>query len=230
MTTAESSSAMTSDGVDFVDEDDARRVLLALLKQVAGARGAHADKHLDEIRAAHREERNVCFARNGSRQQRLSRSRRSDEQHAFRNASAKLLELLRLLEEGDDLLELFLGFLTPALLNVTFFVGPSKPRLFCRTKGCVPPAAFAYIRSRPHQEGTAPRNRATSRGSGLLCLDLTPRPQPADHGIPHTVLKRSPPEERFRSREAGNRYILYFAVDLCINLVKVNPVLPPLVI
>jgi len=40
---------MTAHGVDLVDEHDAGRVLLALLEEVAHARGAHADEHLHEV-------------------------------------------------------------------------------------------------------------------------------------------------------------------------------------
>jgi hypothetical protein len=36
-------------GVDLVHEDDARRVLLRLLEQVANAARPHADEHLDEV-------------------------------------------------------------------------------------------------------------------------------------------------------------------------------------
>src|SRR5262249_50987796 len=107
---AEAGAAMTADCVDLVDEDDARRVLLALLEQVADPRRADADEHLDEIRAADREERHVRFTGDGAREQRLARSRRAHQQHAFRNASAELLELLRLLQELDDFLQLFLRF------------------------------------------------------------------------------------------------------------------------
>ena len=46
---AEAGAAMTADGVDFVDEDDAGRVLLGLLEHVAHAAGADADEHLDEV-------------------------------------------------------------------------------------------------------------------------------------------------------------------------------------
>ena len=105
---AEAGAAMTADGVDLVDEDDAGRVLLALLEQVAHARGADADEHLDEVGAADREERHVGLAGDGAREQRLAGSRGAHQQHALRNAAAELLELLRLLEELDDLLELFL--------------------------------------------------------------------------------------------------------------------------
>jgi hypothetical protein len=37
MTAAESGAAVAADGVDLIDEDDARRVLLPLLEQVADA-------------------------------------------------------------------------------------------------------------------------------------------------------------------------------------------------
>src|SRR5690606_1495550 len=40
---------MTTDGVDLVDEDDARRMLLRLLEHVAHPAGANADEHLDEV-------------------------------------------------------------------------------------------------------------------------------------------------------------------------------------
>ena len=107
---AEAGAAMTADGVDLVDEDDARGVLLALLEQVADARRADADEHLDEVGAADREEWNVGLTGDGPRQQRLPRSRRAHEQDALRNAAAQLLELLRLLQELDDFLQLFLRF------------------------------------------------------------------------------------------------------------------------
>ena len=49
MATAETGAAMAADRVDFIYENDARRVLLALLEEVANPACAHADKHLDEI-------------------------------------------------------------------------------------------------------------------------------------------------------------------------------------
>jgi hypothetical protein len=74
---------MTADRVDFVDEDDAGRVLLGLLEHVAHAAGADADEHLDEVRAGDGEERHVGFARDGAREQGLAGARRADQQHAL---------------------------------------------------------------------------------------------------------------------------------------------------
>ena len=65
VTTAEPGAAVTTDGVDLVDEDDAGRVALALLEQIAHAAGADADEHLHEVRARDGEERHACLARDG---------------------------------------------------------------------------------------------------------------------------------------------------------------------
>src|SRR6202165_1548463 len=108
VSTAEPSAAVTSDGVNFVDEDDARSVLLALFEQIAHAARAHAHEHFHKVRAGDGEERNVRFARYGARQQGLARSRRSNQQHALRNTPAKFLELLRLAQKLDNFAKFFL--------------------------------------------------------------------------------------------------------------------------
>src|SRR5262249_19945671 len=89
------------------------RILLALDEEVAHARGADADEHLDEVGAADGEERNPRLTGDGPRQQGLPRARRADDQNPFGDASAEARKLLRVLEEGDDLLDLVLGFLDP---------------------------------------------------------------------------------------------------------------------
>ncbi len=106
---AQAGAALAADGVDLVDEDDAGRVALGLVEQVAHAAGAHADEHLDELRAGDREERHAGLARDGLGQQRLAGARRADQQHALGDAGAQGDELLRLLEELDHLLQLLLG-------------------------------------------------------------------------------------------------------------------------
>ena len=106
---AHAGAAMAADGVDLVHEDDARRVLLGLLEQVAHAAGADAHEHLDEVRAGDREERHAGLAGDGPRQQRLAGARRAEQQHALGDARAQGLELLRVLEELLDLLQLLDG-------------------------------------------------------------------------------------------------------------------------
>ncbi len=77
MAATEAGAAMTPDGVDFVDEDDAGRLLLALNEQIAHTRRADADEHFDEIGTADAEERHPGFARDGTSQQSLAGSRRA---------------------------------------------------------------------------------------------------------------------------------------------------------
>ena len=113
MTAAEPGAAMTADRVDLVDEDDARRVLLALLEQIPYPAGTDADEHLDEVRTRDGEERHVGLACDSPRQKCLAGSRRTHQQHTLGNFSAQFLELLRLLEKLDDLGEFRLGFFDP---------------------------------------------------------------------------------------------------------------------
>src|SRR5690348_8396108 len=103
--------AVTTDRVDFVDENDARRGFLSLLKHVADARGTDADEHLHEIRAANRKERHVSFARDGARQQRLASAGRADHQHALGNTATEFLKFFRVTQELDQFLHFILGFL-----------------------------------------------------------------------------------------------------------------------
>src|SRR6266853_1922376 len=108
--TAQSGAAVPSDRVNFVNENDAGRILLALFEQIAHSARADADKHFHEVRTGNREKRHIGFARDGPRQQGFARSRRPDKQHAFRDAPAQLLKLLRILQKFNNFLQLFLGF------------------------------------------------------------------------------------------------------------------------
>src|SRR5262249_2222632 len=96
---------------DFVDEDDARRVLFALLKQVAYAAGAYANEHLHEIRTGDAEEGNIGFTGHSARQQGLARAGMTYQEDTLRDTAAQLLELLRFAQEFDDLTQLFFGLI-----------------------------------------------------------------------------------------------------------------------
>jgi hypothetical protein len=102
---------MTADRIDFVDEDDARRMFLRLLEHVAHARGADADEHLDEIGTGNGEERDFRFAGDRFGEQRFTGAGRTDHQHAARNAAAEFLELGRIAQEFDQLLHFVFRFI-----------------------------------------------------------------------------------------------------------------------
>ena len=111
MTATNPVAAMTPDCVNLVDENDAGRRFLALLKHIAHARCADADKHLNEVRAADGKEGDVRLARDGAREQCLTSARRPDHQDAFWNASAEFLKFFRIAQKLDELLHFILCFL-----------------------------------------------------------------------------------------------------------------------
>src|SRR5438132_2270311 len=102
-----------SDCIQFIDKDDARSLLLGLFKQISDAGSANADEHLDEFRAGDGEERNASFAADSFCKQSLARTGWPYKKHSFRNSSAKLLVLPRLLEEVDHFHQFGLGFVDP---------------------------------------------------------------------------------------------------------------------
>lgn len=53
--------AGASDGVDLINEDDARRVLPRRGKEVAHTRGTHANEHFNEVRSRDGEERHLSL-------------------------------------------------------------------------------------------------------------------------------------------------------------------------
>src|SRR5690349_12048011 len=99
---------MTSNGIDFIDEDNAGGVLFSLFEQIAHARSADSNKHLHEVRTTDGEEGHVRFARDCSRQQCLSSTRRTDKKYSLWNTPTEFLELLGFLQKVDDLLQFFL--------------------------------------------------------------------------------------------------------------------------
>src|SRR5580704_2447744 len=100
---------MASHGVDFIDENDARSVLLPLLEQIAHAARADTHEHLHKIRTGDRKEGNVRLPSYGSSKKRLASTGRSNQQHSLGNSAAQLLKFLRLAQEFDNLAELFLS-------------------------------------------------------------------------------------------------------------------------
>src|SRR5580765_4998711 len=103
--------AVAADRVDFVDKNDAGRGFLSLLEHVADARGADADEHLHEIRAADGEERYVSFTRDGASKQGFASAGWADHQYALGNAATEFLKFFRVTQELDQFLHFILGFL-----------------------------------------------------------------------------------------------------------------------
>ena len=130
MSAAYAMAAVTAYRVDFVDENDARRGFLSLLEHVANARGADADKHLNEIRAADGEKRHVSFTGDGARQEGLASAGRADHQYALGNTATEFLKFFRIAQELDQLLNFVLGFLHARHVarNVILFLSRASMR------------------------------------------------------------------------------------------------------
>jgi hypothetical protein len=95
-----------TDRVDLVDENNGRSSAARLVEQIAHARRADADEHLDEFRPAGLEEGHLRFAGGRLGNERFAGAGRPDQQHALRDPSPEACELLRRLQELDDLAQL----------------------------------------------------------------------------------------------------------------------------
>ena len=118
-----------TEGVQFINEDDRRCLGTGLLEQVTHPRGTHPDKHLDKLGAGNGEERHLCLAGHGPRQQRLAGAGRANQQHALGHASAEAAVGLRITQELDNFLEFVLGLvdaghISEANLHVSLDVDP----------------------------------------------------------------------------------------------------------
>jgi hypothetical protein len=98
--------ARAADGIELVDEHNARAVSAGVLEQFPHTRRADAGEHLDEVRAAGEQEWDAGLAGNRPGEQRLTGARRTDEQDAFRDAAAQCRKARGLPQEVDDLPDL----------------------------------------------------------------------------------------------------------------------------
>ena len=84
---AETGAALTANRINFVDEDDAGRILLSVLEHVANTSGTDTDEHFNEVGTGNCEEGNFSFAGNSFGQKCFTGTRRADEQHAAGNTT-----------------------------------------------------------------------------------------------------------------------------------------------
>ena len=104
-------SAGLAQGVQFVDEDDAGRLLLGLLEKVANTGRSHAHEHLHKFRAADTEEGDAALAGHSLGKHGFARSRRPDQEDTLGNPAPQLGKLGRRFQEFDDLHQLLLGLI-----------------------------------------------------------------------------------------------------------------------
>jgi len=105
------SPAGPADRIDLIDKDDRRRYLASLREQLTNSARADPHNHLDKLGCARAEERNFCFSRRGSGQQRLTGSRRSGYQHTLGSTCSKPFVLLGVSQEINDFIDLRFYFI-----------------------------------------------------------------------------------------------------------------------
>ena len=177
MVVLDAGSALTADGVDLVNEDQAGAVLLGALEEVADTAGADADEHLDELRTGDREERHTGLAGNGLCQQGLTGTRRAHQQDTLGNLGADGGEAIGVLEEVDDLGQLELGafntsHITKGDLGFGLHLNPGLA--LAEVHGGVPATALGTTQE---EEETTQQEQGEDQGTkGLLpSLGLTGR-------------------------------------------------------
>ena len=99
VTTVDVHTASTPDGVNLVDEDNARRILLRIFKEVTHPRRANAYKHLYKVRTGNAEKRYLCLARYRFSEVRFTRSGWPHHQDAVRDACAQGVKLAGIFEK-----------------------------------------------------------------------------------------------------------------------------------
>ena len=124
VTTPQSGATLTANGVDFINKDDGRRILLGRSKKISNATRSDTHKHLDEFRSANGVVRHVRFACDGTSQQSFSSTGRSVEQNPLGDSTAKFSELVRFFEVLHNLLKIgFDAFKTCDVFECDLLIG-----------------------------------------------------------------------------------------------------------
>ena len=108
---AQPGSTAAADGIHFIDEDNRRSYLHSLSEKITYPAGAYTDKHFHEFGSADTEERDSRFSGNGSGEQGLAGSWRSNQQHTVRNASAQIMVFFRVAQKIDNFSQFLFGFI-----------------------------------------------------------------------------------------------------------------------
>ena len=111
VTATKACATLTTNGINFVNKDDARHVFLCLLKQVSNTACAYADKHFHKVGTTHGEKWYASFASNSFCKQCFTRSWRAHKKHTLGDACAHIYKALWILQEIYNFLEFFLFFL-----------------------------------------------------------------------------------------------------------------------
>mmetsp|Transcript_16893 Transcript_16893/g.29072 ORF Transcript_16893/g.29072 Transcript_16893/m.29072 type:complete len:407 (+) Transcript_16893:208-1428(+) len=109
VSTSESSTTLTSDSIDLINEDNAGSVLLRLREDVTDTRRSNTNEHLNELRSRDGDEGHSSLTSNSLGKKGLTSTGRSIKDNSPWNSAAVLRVHLRLLQEINNLSQLQLG-------------------------------------------------------------------------------------------------------------------------
>ena len=90
MSAAETGTSLPADSIDFIYEDNGGSNFLSLLEKVTDTPSTDTDIQFNEVGAGNRQELHIGFPCHCLGKERLTCTRRADEQNAFRNAGTHL--------------------------------------------------------------------------------------------------------------------------------------------
>ncbi|KAI6756573.1 hypothetical protein HG530_011171 [Fusarium avenaceum] len=99
-------------GIKFINEDNRGRLVLGGSKEFTDSLGSNTNEDLVKFTAGHVEERNTSFTSNSSSEERLTGTRRTDQEDTLGKFGTEVAKLFRVLQKLDDFLEFLLGFIT----------------------------------------------------------------------------------------------------------------------
>ena len=136
--TAQARAALAAYGVNFVNKDDARRVLFGVVKHVAHARCAYANEHFHKVGAGDAEKRHLGLASNRLGEQGFAGSGGAHQQQTTRNAATEFLEFAGVFQEVDDFFDFFFRFVATGHIGKSNGVGAFVKQsglAFAKTEG-----------------------------------------------------------------------------------------------
>lgn len=102
MPTETLAATLSADRIDFINKQNARRMLASHREHISDTRRSNTDKHLEELGSRHRDERHICLASSGFGQQSLTGTGRTGQHGALGNFRTQLNVLLWVLEKIDE--------------------------------------------------------------------------------------------------------------------------------
>jgi len=170
--------------INFINEEDAGRMLLGVFEHVPDPGCPYADKHFHEIGTGNGEKGYLGFPGDSPGQQSLPRPRAAHHEHALGNTASQLLEFGRIFQKIHQFGNFFLGFVAAGHIRkgdaVIGFVQHPGPG-FAEGKGAALAAALHLAHEKhpdtdEQQHGEPANENIHQHGGFFFRLGLNPHP------------------------------------------------------